>query len=118
MKTVAVDFDGVIHAYSLGWHDGTIYDEPVPGALDALKTLLETYAVVVFTTRDIVPVAAWLALKGFHVAPVRELSPPFWREKGIICVTSTKPAAAAYIDDRGIRFHNWVQALAMLECYA
>src|SRR5690606_42044179 len=45
MKTVAVDFDGVIHAYSRGWQDGSIYDEPVPGAVDGLRQLMEQYAV-------------------------------------------------------------------------
>ena len=29
MKTIAVDFDGVIHKYSKGWQGGEIYDEPV-----------------------------------------------------------------------------------------
>lgn len=43
-QTVAVDFDGVIHAYSKGWYDGTIYDPPVPGALEALRNLMERYA--------------------------------------------------------------------------
>ena len=27
---VAFDFDGVIHRYSKGWQDGSIYDEPFP----------------------------------------------------------------------------------------
>ena len=38
---IAVDFDGVIHRYSKGWHDGTIYDEPVEGAREALEGLVD-----------------------------------------------------------------------------
>ena len=65
MKTIAVDFDGVIHQYSRGWQDGTIYDPPLPGALEALATLMETYAVFIHTTRDPGAVAGWLAERGF-----------------------------------------------------
>jgi hypothetical protein len=115
MSTVAVDFDGVIHAYSKGWHDGTIYDEPVPGALDAIESLMERYAVAIFTTRDTEQVKDWLLGHGFDdIWTDLAWEPPFWNEAGSLLVTNRKPAAIAYIDDRGIRFESWNQALADL----
>jgi hypothetical protein len=51
MSTIAVDFDGVIHAYGKGWQGGEIYDKPVPGAIVSLRALLEEHAVMIFTTR-------------------------------------------------------------------
>ncbi|GAA4226098.1 hypothetical protein GCM10022254_09930 [Actinomadura meridiana] len=65
--TIAVDFDGVIHAYSRGWQDGTIYDEPVPGAVDALHALMGQYAVFIHTSRDPEQVVPWLEGLGFDV---------------------------------------------------
>ena len=38
-KTISIDFDGVIHNDNLGWHDGTIYGDPIEGSLDAIKLL-------------------------------------------------------------------------------
>jgi hypothetical protein len=67
MNTIAVDFDGVLHAYSKGWHDGTIYDPPIDGALDALLALMEQHAVFIFTTREPEQVAPWLQGYGFTV---------------------------------------------------
>ena len=67
IKTVAVDFDGVIHAYGKGWQDGSIYDDPVPGAIEALRTLMSAYTVFVHTTRPPLPVGNWLAERGFDV---------------------------------------------------
>lgn len=64
MPTIAVDFDGVIHAYSHGWDDGTIYDDPVPGAIGALRMLQDTCAVYVHTTRDPEQVVQWLTRHG------------------------------------------------------
>jgi len=52
MKTVALDFDGVIHKYSKGWHDGTIYDDPIEGAFEYMKSLMEEgYCVFILSTR-------------------------------------------------------------------
>jgi hypothetical protein len=115
VSTVAVDFDGVIHAYRKGWQDGSIYDDPVPGAFDALRSLMETYAVFIHTTRDPGPVAGWLSERGFDTVvdidgpahPPRE----FWNEQGPLLISNRKLPAIAYIDDRGIRFTSWPQAL-------
>ena len=94
MRTIAVDFDGVIHAYTKGWRGGIIYDDPVPGAREAIAKLRERgLAVVVHTacTRDPNQVMQWLLEHGIHVDAVSVLKPP----------------AIAYIDDRAIRFTNW-----------
>lgn len=118
-RTVAVDFDGVIHAYSKGWQDGTIYDEPVNGAFSALHLLMQDFAVFVHTTRDPRPVADWITARSnipcaVQVNPAME----FWNVQGELLVTSRKLPAIAYIDDRAIRFESWHQALADLEASA
>lgn len=65
--TIAVDFDGVIHAYSRGWLDGTIYDPPLPGAVEGLHYLLDDDAVFILTTREPEQVTRWLEGHGFDV---------------------------------------------------
>lgn len=99
-NTIAIDFDGVIHKYSKGWQDGSIYDEPVDGVKEALLELSKEYELVVFTARsDLKSVVNWIAE---HL------------QLGII-VTNQKPPALAYIDDRGIRFTNWSKTLEELK---
>lgn len=135
-KTYAVDFDGVIHAYSKGWQDGTIYDRPMEGAVEALKRMLEEGSVFIFTSREPEQIMPWLQNLGFDVTIDERcgecLALPatigrkicevckgsgqilFWNLRGQILVTNRKLPAFAYIDDRGIRFHSWDQTLYCL----
>lgn len=86
-KTIALDFDGVLHQYS-GWK-GTELDGPIPGALEAVNKLLaEGFNVVVYTTREPYLVSTWLASHGFPE----------------LYVTDGKPLAMCYVDDRAFRF--------------
>lgn len=112
MKTIAVDFDGVIHKYSKGWHDGMIYDEPVEGAIEALQKLLQSYCVVVFSTREPRMIEVWF-LNNFPI-PV-EIVPDDgkfeWTKQGVLGITNRKLKAFMYVDDRAVRFTNWKDIL-------
>ena len=61
MKTIAIDFDGVIHAYSKGWQDGSIYDEPVKDSIKAINLLFDVgYNVFIFSTRNPRQIKKWI----------------------------------------------------------
>lgn len=93
LKTLAIDFDGVIHRYSRGWSDGSIYDPPMAGAVEAIEELKSEYNLVIFTSRqNLAEVEEWLE-KYFEG----------WKPE----ITNRKPMAHAYIDDRAIRFSTW-----------
>ena len=50
-NTIAVDFDGVIHKNSKGFHDGTIYDEPIEGVKKGLEYLSKSYKLVIYSCK-------------------------------------------------------------------
>jgi hypothetical protein len=121
-KTIAIDFDGVIHRYSKGWHDGTIYDEPVRGALEYIKSLMDQgYCVYVLSTRNPRQIKRWLdhytwkwdsfskddqlAFYGYKPEIV-----PFWKniwdKPYALGITNRKLPAMAYIDDKAVRFEG------------
>lgn len=99
-ETLAVDFDGVIHAYSDGWNGGACYDIPMEGCADALVSLAEGREDDQLPVRDDhAPVREWLAThlpESLHG----------------IEVTNVKPKATYYLDDRAVRFIDWGTALA------
>ncbi len=108
MKTIAIDFDGVIHAYSQGWGDGSCYDKPMDGAIESLKLLMEDYCVFILSTRDENQIIAWLGKYAPEIAagPI-EAEEKFWNRRGILGVTNRKLPAMAYIDDRACLFTDW-----------
>lgn len=103
-RTLAVDFDGVIHPNTsttpdtFAWEH--IPDPPQDGAAEFLRRALERFdEVVIFTTRASDP-------KG-HQA-IREW---FCRyDMGFVvercAITHTKPAAQVYLDDRAVQFNG------------
>ena len=109
LENIAIDFDGVIHNFDKGWHDGTCYGEPIPGALEAIKDLSKRYKIIIFTAKakpnrplvngktGMVLVEEWLKEHDIF--------------KYVSEITSEKPRAQIYIDDRGYRFVNWDKAI-------
>lgn len=111
-KRICVDFDGTIHSYSKGFHDGSLYDGPTEGCKEALSFLKnEGYEIVVFTARlskennpdtykiNEEMIRKWLVQYGI----------PYDR------ITSEKIFSLVYIDDRGLRFSSWPDTLEMLK---
>ena len=101
---IAVDFDGVLHRYSKGWDDGSIYDPPMPGTKAGMEQLRKHgYTLLIFSARNRNPdreeeMRAWL----------KEHEIPFDR---IATLADGKPFADVYLDDLAVRFEGWTNAI-------
>lgn len=101
--TVVFDFDGVIHSYTSGWQgsDAAIPDPPVSGIKEAIDHIRAAgYRVVVVSTRcrsveGQYAIAHWLRENGIEVDNI----------------TSEKPPAVCYVDDRAITFDGHPETL-------
>ncbi len=113
--SIAVDFDGVIHAYSRGWHTKNIYDPPMPGAHQALKALTAAYGVFIFSARSAEDILPWCR-EHFPDLRFQLIGPKvtYWARKGVIGITNRKLPALMYIDDRAVRFTNWTDMVNYL----
>jgi len=113
LVNIGVDFDGVIHKNSKGYHDGTVYDDPVEGAREALQKLSEKYTVILYTAK---------ARKDRGLVNGRSGVQLIWDwlkehdlNQYVSKVTAEKPRAVAYIDDKGIKFDNWDNVLSQID---
>lgn len=138
MKTIAIDFDGVIHAYTKGWQDGSVYDNEIEGVFEVIQSLFQQgYTVFIFSTRNPRQIKRWLKQKvydseyivdghgdpsdysypkyGFTVSVI-PFWKKFWNKKNCLGITKRKLPAECYIDDRAIRFSgNWNNTLTEIK---
>tara|TARA_B100001059_G_C17811047_1_gene572272 strand:- start:888 stop:1286 length:399 start_codon:yes stop_codon:yes gene_type:complete len=108
-KTIAIDFDGVIHNDSLGFHDGTIYGDPIDGSLIAIKELSKNYKLIIYTCKANPKRPLIESKNGIDL---------IWKWLDQHKITNYiddviwgKPNAIIYIDDKGYRFQNWHQTI-------
>jgi phosphoglycolate phosphatase-like HAD superfamily hydrolase len=108
-----IDLDRTIHKYSKSWQDGSVYDDPIPGAKEVIDWLKSKgYEIVIFTTRasaenakehgqdlndQIQGVENWLSNNNIYYDRV----------------TAEKLNADFYIDDKAIHIKdgNWLEVL-------
>ena len=110
---LGIDFDGVIHKNSKGFFDGTIYDDPIEGTEEALKKLSDKYTLICYTAKAKPDRMLINGRTGTEL--VWEWLKKHKFDKYISKVTSEKPRAVAYIDDKAIRFNDWNHCFASLE---
>lgn len=105
---VAFDFDGVIHKYSKGWQDGSIYDEVNADVLDIINTLMmNNIPCIIMSTRDPQQIKDWWDKQWFSMdIPVKVLdfNTVFYNDCTCLGITNRKIVAQLYIDDRGYRY--------------
>ena len=106
---LGVDFDGVIHKNSKGFHDGTIYDEPVEGAREALEHLSKENNIIIHTCKAKKDRGLVNGKTGIEL--VWEWLEEHDLAQFVSKVTAEKPRAKYYIDDKAIKFTDWKKAL-------
>lgn len=106
---IGVDFDGVIHANSKGFYDGTVYDNPIPGSKEALESLSKKYKIIVFSAKARKDRMLINGKTGVEL--IWEWLKKYDMDQYVEDVTAEKPRAVYYIDDKAIRFVDWKSAL-------
>lgn len=99
---LCLDFDGVIHKYSRGWQDGSIYDGITEGFVEWATEAKDFFQLVIYSSRSKTPegieaMKEWLAAQ--------------WADEERIGVSdfefaSEKPPSFITIDDRALTFNG------------
>jgi hypothetical protein len=103
---VAFDFDGVIHKYSRGWLDGSIYDEVNHSVLELIEILQnDGYPCVIISTREPKQIKEWWDKQQFSIkAELLDEEITFFNDCTYIGITNKKLPAQVYIDDRAYKY--------------
>ena len=106
LKTICVDFDGVIYPNFRYFSVAVLRGGPVEGTVEALRELSKQYRVVIHSARCAEPVGVkaiqdWLARYGMEYE-----------------VSINKPRAHIYIDDRAVKFTgSWLDTLGEIKSF-
>ena len=95
----------MVHDYTKGWQDGSIYGEATPGWWEWLRVIAPHYDVVIFSSRvktsaDILDVTEWLEKQWQKWCTANSIIAPM----PMLRLVTIKPPAWVTIDDRAIRF--------------
>ena len=112
---IGIDFDGVIHRNSKGFFDGTVYDVPVEGVYEALQSISKNYTIIVYSAKA--RKDRMLIKNKTGVELIWEWLKKYKLDKFVTDVTSEKPRAVCYIDDKALRFTTWGKSLKELKEY-
>lgn len=107
-KIILIDFDSTLHGYQSGWQGADVAnDQPVPGAIEWLRTLLAHAEIdaQIYSARSrqeggVLCMKNWLIKHGLEVELADAIKFP-----------TEKPAAFVTIDDRAIRFTGHFDSL-------
>lgn len=112
-KVLAIDFDGVIHKNSKGFHNGEVYDTPVEGAIDAIKILAKNYKLILYTFKGHPDRPLIRGLNGIELT--WEWLKKYEIDQYFDDIVWGKPNAKVYIDDKGYRFQSWADTLKYID---
>jgi hypothetical protein len=101
-NNIAIDFDGVVHTFDKGWHDGTCYGDPIEGSLDAVKSLSRKYNIIIFSAKVRPDRPLVNGKTGKEL--VNEWLERYNLKQYIAEITHEKPRAKFYIDDKALEF--------------
>ena len=111
-KTIALDFDGVIHNDTKGVHDGTIYGTPIEGTKDALVKLSKSFKLVIYSCKSNPKRPLINGMTGTEL--IWEWLDQCCMIQFISDVVVNKPNALVYIDDKGLKFESWNQIMRQI----
>ena len=111
VRTICIDFDGVIHSYTSGWKGAdVIADPPVPGAAEWLNAMIESpdFEPVIYSSRSKEPGA---------VEAMRKYITDMGVDANKLDFPTKKPAAFLTVDDRAVCFTGVFPSLLEMKTF-